>query len=405
VGLLAIRRRLVFLSAIAGLAAGACSAAPPGQDFASDARLLYRIAACADSGPIPPPIDRAVVERHCAWLRPRIERYRQRYLEKGRPFFAQVLPRGLPRTAVYPFGGGDLVTALTTYADVGELTTLSLELVGDPSRATVISPEALDENLTELRHSLVGLLSQNDSTSLNLMKVQVGGLPGQLVFFLIGLAIHGYEPVSLRYFRLEPDGSLHFYTADEVRAYRGRLAARRKSGWTRPDFSEVFANSELAFRPAGAGPRAPLRIHRHIAANLDDHSLVKDLSVLAYLERRGRMVAMTKASSYTLWNRKFSRIRDYLLANMDVMVSDSTGIPPSHAAQAGFVQETYGKFTGSFLPTGRVYNEQFRALWADQPYRELNFRYGYLDSEMNYHMVITRRGPHAPRRVATTAGS
>jgi hypothetical protein len=41
------------------------------------------------------------------------------YLEKGRPFFAQVLPRGLPRTAVYPFGGGDLVTAFTTYAGIG----------------------------------------------------------------------------------------------------------------------------------------------------------------------------------------------------------------------------------------------------------------------------------------------
>jgi hypothetical protein len=379
-------------------------AAPAGQDFASDAGLLYRIAACSGTAQIPAGMDRAAIDRHCAWLEPRMASYRRRYLEKGRPFFASALPRRLPASAVYPFGGGDLVTALTTYADAREWTTLSLELVGDPSRVRTLTGEQLEESLASIRRSLGGLLSQNDSTSLSLMKVQVGGLPGQLVFFLIGLAIHDFEPVSLRYFRVEPDGSLHYYTAEEIAAYRRHPAARRKATWTRPDFAEVFANSELVFRPVRGGVLAPARVHRHIAANLDNPSLSKDLSVLSYLERRGRVAAMTKASSYTLWNSKFSRIRNYLLANMDVMVSDSTGIPPSHAAPAGFIQETYGKFTGSFLPTGRVYNEQFRALWADQPYRELAFRYGYLDSGMNYHMVITRRVP-AARRVSTTAGN
>ena len=58
---------------------------------------------------------------------------------------------------------------------------------------------------------------------------------------------------------------------------------------------------------------------------------------------------MTKAASYLLWRDNFSTIRDYLLDNMEFMVSDSTGIPPKFATKAGFVQEAYGKFNESFL--------------------------------------------------------
>ena len=36
-------------------------------------------------------------------------------------------PAGLPKTVVYPFGGGDLISALTTYPEANDYTTLSLE--------------------------------------------------------------------------------------------------------------------------------------------------------------------------------------------------------------------------------------------------------------------------------------
>ncbi len=36
----------------------------------------------------------------------------------------------LPEAVVYPFGGGDLLSALAAYPDAAEYTTLSLELAG-----------------------------------------------------------------------------------------------------------------------------------------------------------------------------------------------------------------------------------------------------------------------------------
>ena len=36
------------------------------------------------------------------------------------------------------------------------------------------------------------------------------------MFALAGLAVHDMEPVALRYFDIEPDGSLRYLTNDEL---------------------------------------------------------------------------------------------------------------------------------------------------------------------------------------------
>ena len=224
------------------------------------------------------------------------------------------------------------------------------------------------------------------------MDTQQGDIPGQLSYFLVALAVHGYEPVSLRYFHVEADGSLHYYSAADVSKMESRIARARHGEWTSPDFSEAFANSELVFRPLN-GP-GPLRIHRHIGANLRDGSLKKNPGILRYLESQGRIAAMTKAASYCLWNPRFSLIRNYLLTNMVFMISDGTGIPPEFAQKAGFIQETYGSFQGAMCfddcPKDE-YNDQFKDLWASQPRRDLGFRFGYLDTKSSYHLLVTRR--------------
>lgn len=371
--------------------AGSQESPASGQDFGADARLLYRIAACGGEEALPANLDAKALERHCRMLLPQMEAYRRQYLSRAQPFFAKVDPPNLPNRIVYPFGGGDLLSALTTYPEAQEITTLSLELAGDPRRLRTLDKKRLDDSLLFIRRSVVWLLAANDSTSTTMQATQRGDLPGQLTFFLVGLAVHGYEPVSLRFFRIERDGSLHYFSAEEIKGMEKKLAQARHGQWTPPDFSEAFANSELTFRKLGAGPNAPLRVHRHIAANLRDDYLRRNSPVLIYLEHQGRVAAMTKAASYCLWNPMFSRMRKYLLANMDFMISDSTGIPFEWADKAGFTQVTYGSFQGSFLDASEDYNDQFRALWMAQPHRRLPFRYGYVDSAKSVHLLVTQR--------------
>jgi hypothetical protein len=359
-----------------------------GADFTAEIRLLYRVVACGGDDPLPPKLDAATVDEYCKWLVPRLADYEKAYLTKARPFLAAHRPAGLPTTVVYPFGGGDLLSALLTYPDGLEYTTLSLEHAGDPRRLKDLDKAHLAQNLPEIHRRIAGLFTYAESTSENMMQLEKSDIPGQLAFFLVALAAHGYEPVSLRYFRLEPDGGIHYLSAEEIAADENTKAQRLNKAWVSPEFSVVFSNSEMVFRPKGK--EGPLRVHRHIAVNLSDENLRKDPSTLKHLEAKGTVSAMTKAASYLLWAEGFAKIKNYLLAHMAFMFSDSTGIPPSDAAKAGFEMETYGKFSAPFLLARASVGEEFKKLWASQPYRELNFRYGYPDKAGDHHLLITR---------------
>lgn len=373
------------------VAQGAPAAGNVGVDFTADVQLLHRVVACAGNLPLPANVDPKVVEAHCAKLTPHIAKYKQKYADEAKAFITALRPAGSPATLVYPFGGGDLLSALTTFPDATEITTLSLEHAGDPRRlARGISKEKQAVSLDNIRKMIAGLLLYNDSKTESLQKLQRGEIPGQIAFFVVALAVHGYEPVRLRYFRPEKDGSLHYMDESDIAAVEQTNAKLLRRGWVSPDFSEAFSHSELEFRPIGGGPT---RIHRHFGADLSNGFLEKDPSILRHLEAKGRISAMTKAASYLLWRNDFSLIRDYLLKHMEVMISDSTGIPPKFATEAGFTQETWGKFEKSFLGANSEHNADFVKLWGKYPDRKLPFRYGYIDGSptKHFHLLLTRR--------------
>ncbi|MBL8920298.1 MAG: hypothetical protein JNJ54_15635 [Myxococcaceae bacterium] len=382
---------LLSVLAVVLAQAPAAPAAPSSEplDFTKQAKLLFRVVACAGEEPLPAHIDQKVVEAHCKELNRRIEKYRKTWVGEAMPFIQRLKPQGLPTTVVYPFGGGDLISALTTYPEATDITTMSLEHAGDPRRIDSVNSKSLADSLALIRSTSSGLLVANDSKTENLMKGQRGELPGQLSFFLIGLAVHGFEPVSLKYVKTNPDGTLRYLTAAELQASEEKHAKLLHKAWVSPDFSEAFDNLELVFVKKGEDPKTQARVHRHFAQNLSDTNFGQDEGMKQYLEKKGRIVAMTKAASYLLWRDHFSTIRTYLLAHMEFMVSDSTGIPPRFATKAGFEQQAFGKFNESFLGANPQYNEDFRALWKTA--KPLTFRYGYLDKKLSMHMLVTQR--------------
>ncbi|MFO0723154.1 MAG: hypothetical protein U1E65_05190 [Myxococcota bacterium] len=354
--------------------------APAPADFNEEARLLWRVAACADED------DRS---EHCQKLRPKIELYRRQYIERAGPFLAELSAGHADPRVVYPFGGGDLLSALTTFEDAREWTTMSLEHAGDPRRARGLEGKKLEESLAAIRESIDGLLTYDDSKTENLQRVQKGEIPGQITFFLVALVAHGFEPVSLRYFRVEDDGSLHYFTLAEIEALEKTKARRLHRGMNDPDFSEAFSNAELGFRRRG-DPEGPLLLHRHLAADLSDGALKRRPGILKHLEEKGPVRAMTKAASYLLWRQDFSAMRGYLLRRASLMISDSTGIPPK-LLPPGVELNTYGGFTGSFLDADPALNESLRKAYETGPPRALPFRYGYLDAAKKYHLMVWTR--------------
>ena len=371
------------------------ASAEDGEDFISDARLLYRIAACGPAASGDAPLDPSIakiVDHHCKIVLDQIAKFRDTYFDKGRAWFDKVEPADLPTTVVYPFGGGDLLSALVAFPNATEITTVSLELAGDPRRIATLPPSRLATSLSALRLQIGGLISVGSNTSLNLSAQQQNDLPGQVSSFLLGLVAGGYEPVSMRYFTLDTSGNIHYLTADEIAAADAdahHKAKRLKHDWESPNFSAAFSNVEIRYRKIG---ESQIRVHRHIAWNLGDPYMKAHPELLAHLEQKGKVAVLVKGASYLLWRGDFSRIRNYLLDHLAWMLSDSTGIPPAYARRAHMTQTTYGRYDGAFIEScrGTQADQDFVELWQREPHRGLPFRFGYVDMNKQAHLLVTK---------------
>ncbi len=360
--------RLCTAVALVGCLAPMAARADDATDFTKQAVSLYRVAACGGDTQIPQRFVKKAVDAHCDRMGRMYRHHRGWWIAKAKTFIAKVRPADAPTTVVYPFGGGDLSSALAAFPDATEITTLSLEPAGDVRTIESIEPDRLTADLKYVTLGLRRLYNSAYSATVLLQDVAKAQLPGTLVYALAGLALHQMEPVKLRYFRINKDGSL---------AYT----------------SGVSGSVEIQFRPIGK-PDAPIRTYRHIDANLDDAHVSATAPVIKHLSAKGKVSVMTKAASFLLWRDDFSSIRDYLLANAGWMISDATGIPPKLAAKAGFEQLTYGDFTAPYFTRDpKNVRKDMIEMWKQQPHRDLPFRFGYPDKEDHNHLLVMRRAP------------
>jgi hypothetical protein len=380
------------------------ASADDGTDFTREVRAMFRAAACGGDDAIPDTFPKRTIDAHCKEMAGVYSQYRKAWMDRAQAFIGDLRPADAPKTVVYPFGGGDLSSALTVFPDATELTTISLEAAGDIRTIDSMKKSQLSSDLDAISHDIRRLYQSAHSTTKSLQAASHSVLPGTIMMALAGLAVHDMEPVSMRYFDIQPDGSIKYMTSEELDARAAEMASEKKAPkkvthfWSEQD--SAFGNVEIKFRPRGDAT-APLRTYRHIVANLDDPHLTADGRVLEHLKKKGKVAVMTKAATFLLWYDDFKQIRDYLLGNMAWMISDASGIPPSYAEPAGFEEVTYGEFTGPyFIIDPKNTRAEFVKLWKNQQHRPLPFRFGYPDAEKHNHLMVTRpkaaqaRGAH-----------
>jgi hypothetical protein len=430
-------RRLALFAMLAAAGLGprvhADPAPPGGHDFTPAGKVLLGVGACG-AGDIPANISKTLIKTHCETIDKTQEQYTKAWVILAKPWFALHVPATVPKKVVYPFAGGDLSTALTVYPDADEITTMSLEPAGDPRTLEALAkmkvtdpapvkkaapvksakptkskavgntpPERADDGnaddepvviekglpsiakaLKTIEYELRFLYRVNFSNTMNMIDAMRGGLlPTQLIFGLSALKVHGYDVVSLRYFKLDAEGNIKYLTDEDVKA-----APDPTTGAA--DFrNRIFANAEVGFKKGNGR----VQIYRHIQVNLDNDHLKKDPRVLKHLEQKGEVAGMTKAASYLMSWESFSMIRDYLIDHVQWMVSDATGVPPKFGKPKGFEYETYGAFRIPHISAGNSIAKDWRDEFSAQKSRRLAFRFGYYDGtkEHTNHLIIMRK--------------
>jgi len=375
VALLALTSSAAIRAEDGGSAATPETASPVAASAAGplDALLatLARAITCEGDAPLPETLTPALHEAHCRAYQRLVAYYRKHWLETASPFLASVVPADVSPHIIYPFGGGDLISALATFPRATSVTSLSLEPAGDVRRIVTLDAAGWESALADLRLNLQHLFAVSHSKTVNLRKQARAALPAEIAFTLVALSIHGLAPVGMHYVALSPDGSLVARDARE----------------------DPCTHVEITFRAPGGGP---LRTYRHLAANLENGALRSSPALMTFLERQGRVTALVKAASYLLWSPAFSYVRSFLLTHADWMISDSTGVPPSVATAAGFTQEVWGAFHGTFFPTQTARREEMVRLWAAAPLRPLPIMFGYPDDDGHAHLMVTRRVGDGP---------
>ncbi|ACL63623.1 conserved hypothetical protein [Anaeromyxobacter dehalogenans 2CP-1] len=297
-------------------------AAEPPAELGAEVRRLFDLVACR--GPAPAGLDAQVVGAFCAEQRRALEAFRTGPRAKALEALAPLRPAGLPSTAVVP-GGADLLTALGAFPDLKNVTTFSAAPAGDPRVLAGLAPERLRQGLAAVRAGAQALLRGEGATARGASRP--GEFPVQLALFLTALAAEGYEPTGLRYFTVQPDGTLRHLGRADLGAGRAPLAS-----------------SELTFVRRGDDPRTRTRTHRHVAADLSDAALARSPGVLAHLAGKGELSVALGAAGASPWRDDHARVRKLLLERAAMIVSAGPRLPAALARQAGLSAEERGPF-------------------------------------------------------------
>ena len=206
-----------------------------------------------------------------------------------------------------------------------------------------------------------------------------GALPTQLIFSLSALAIHGYEPTSVRFFRVGADGTLAYLTDDDV----AKAAKITDPG----AHNRAYANVEIKFKTKGAKAAAE-QTYRHILANLDD-AHIKERSAAARAPRgEGSGRDDDEGGELPALVRRLRQDAEVRRGSRGVDGETRPGLAPKWGTPAGFEYETYGEWGKPNMNAAMSIAPSWKALFAAQPKRELKFRFGYPDMQLHGHLII-----------------
>ncbi len=356
--------------------------APKSADLTDQARYLYGRIVCQGRTPDGP----------CKSLDQAVTIYRSNYLAPMRPWLASRRPKQLPPALLYPFSGGDLISALSVYPHQRQFLHFSLEHGGPASAIRGMSPALELQARWKLVWMVRNLLMAGESFSVDLQKQEQAGLPGTLPLLLVALKVHGGTITGLSYVKVKPDGSLERYSRKEL-ASAGARAKRRDRKWKDPRFSHRYSNVELRFRLKGDTQDRSII---HVAANLSNGGLAKRPGLLALIKRLGPHALMIKAASYLMWDNGFSTIRAAVFSRAAWAISDVSAPYPTWLIKNGWQLEAYGRFDCLKKKKMHASSIGWRMLFRRPKSRALPFRYGYVDCKSQHHVVLLSRRTGSP---------
>jgi hypothetical protein len=210
------------------------------------------------------------------------------------------------------------LSALEAFPEARNITTISPEPAGDPQALSRLQAPA------NLRAALDRLAIDAERLLRGESRARAKEPQGILPLLLWALALEGNEPAGLRFFRVEPAGTLRYLG-------RSELAVATSNGGQGP-----FSGCELSYVRRDS-PAGPAHWVRHLEATLSDSEVTADAGPMAYLSSKGDVSVLLRRAS-ALAGDDFTRLRGLLMRRGAYVVSDGTGLSEKQILEAGLTR-------------------------------------------------------------------
>lgn len=275
---------------------------------------------------------------------------------------------------VYPFGGPDLLTALTFFPDAKSYILVGLEAPGRLPLPEEFSGDALADDLGMLRSSFASMASSGYFVRTQIDRgVTESEFDGVLPILLICLVRSGQLPLAVDYVGFDRETL-------EIQPL--------------PSSQSEASAVRILFRPRGdalAGTRAVY----YFAQDLSNRGLLSDDPFAELLRRQEALNVYMKAAEYLLHTSDFLQFRKILLGEATSILQDDSGIPIRHFTSDRWDLHYYGRYLDVLAAYKPFFQEDLAAAFAKKA-EPLPFRIGYGAATDGGGMILAVRKTDDP---------
>lgn len=288
---------------------------------------------------------------------------------------------------IYPFGGPDLVTALTFFPDAESYILVGLEAPGRLPLPEDFSGGVLADDLEMLRGTFGSMVDSGYFVRTQIDRgVQDSEFDGVLPILLICLVRGGQVPVSVDYVGFDR----HTQEIQPLPADQSEASAVR-----------------ILFQPqseAENNAQGDTRAVYYFAQDLSNRGLLADDPFAELLRRQGALHVYMKAAEYLLHTSDFLQFRKILLAESELILQDDSGIPIRHFTSDRWQLSYFGQYTDVLAAYKPYFQEDLAAAFTRKAV-PMAFRIGYGAASDGGGLILATRKPDVSSGTATATGS
>lgn len=272
------------------------------------------------------------------------------------------------KSLFYPFSGPDFLYANMLFPDVEMIYMLGLEKLGSVPNFHKI--KSIDEYINSYKTAINEILQDSYYRTINMMSaLNNKNTDGVLPIIMLYMARANKQISEINYITLNENGEIVSLPKNSTEKPRNRgIEIKYYSGKDQNERRLVFFTGDV-----------------------QESALENNPACKKYMSSIKTEAAFSKAASYLMHHKIFSTVRNTILKNCNIVVSDDTGIAYHFYDPKVWDIQLYGSYNGCINDFKYIFEKDLDAAYKDSTrnIKPLTFRIGY--SVPSNARIVTRK--------------